>query len=42
MFAGANMGHPSSDEGLVLRSHHGDAVHQGCYPTWFRNARLQL
>jgi hypothetical protein len=34
MYAGANMGHPSREEGCVLCSHHCDAdeLHQGCYP----------
>ena len=33
MYALANMGHPSREQGLVLRSHHGDddELHHGCY-----------
>ena len=43
MYAEANMGHPSRDEGFVLCSHLCDAdeLHQRSYPTWFRNVRLQ-
>ena len=34
MYAWANMGHPSREEGFVLCSHDGDAdeLHHGCYP----------
>jgi hypothetical protein len=34
MYAGANMGHPSREEGFVLCSHpcDSDELHQGCYP----------
>ena len=44
MYAWANMGHPSREEGFVLRSHHCDAdeLQEGYQPTWFADARLQL
>ena len=35
MYAWANMGHPSREEGFSLRSHHSDAdeLREGCHPT---------
>jgi hypothetical protein len=40
MYAQANMGHPSREEGFVLCSQlcNADELHQSSYPTWFRNA----
>jgi hypothetical protein len=34
MYAGANMGHPSREEGFVFLLDHSaaDELHQGCYP----------
>jgi hypothetical protein len=43
MYAGANMGHPSREEGFVLSSNHGDAdeLHQGCYANLISDRLLQ-
>jgi hypothetical protein len=40
MYAWANMGHPSREEGFSLRSQHCDAdqLHEGCHTNWFRKA----
>jgi hypothetical protein len=44
MYAGANMGHPSREGGVVLCSHRGDSdePHQALYPNLISVRRTQV